>query len=139
VRALAALTEDFAWLQARTGCALTPDARGVKAVRPDGSLAALVAYDMWTENAVQVHLAFDTPAAWRCLARAAFAYPFEEAQKGVLWGCASASNARLLRFARRLGFLEAGRIPDGISRGDDLVLFHLRREDCRHLATKETP
>jgi hypothetical protein len=133
VHALAALPEDFTWLQARTGVALTPDVRGVKAVRPDGSVAGLVAYDLWTEGACQVHLAVETPAAWRCLLEPAFQYPFLEAGRRVLLGMAAASNRPLLRLLTRLGFTRTATIPDGIAPGDALHLFTLRREACRYL------
>lgn len=115
------------------GCSLTPDARGIVAVDGDGAVRGGVLYCAWTENSVQVHMATSTPIAWRSLLHAAFAYPFQEAGRGVLMGLIRGSNVKSLAMAQHLGFEETHRVVDGYAKGEDLVLIELRRESCRWL------
>lgn len=133
MRATAATAEDFGWLVERTQCATTAGFRAIKAVDGGGRIRGMVGYDGWTENAVQAHMAVDTPVAWRALIPACFEYPFREAGKGVLLGIIPAHNTRSWRMARRLGFRFAHAVRDGWARGDDLLVLELRREDCRFL------
>lgn len=121
------------WIEARAGCSLMPDARLIEAVDAEGRTRGMVAYERWTENAVQAHMAVDSPIVWRSLLGPAFAYPFQECGKGVLLAVIPAHNVRSVALTRRFGFRETRRIPDGWARGDDLLLFEMTRAECRHL------
>lgn len=123
----------FAWLEGRTGCVLSRNARAIEAVDEQGRVRGMVAYDGWTVNSVQAHMAVDAPAVWRSLLRPAFSYPFEEAGKGLLLGIVPAHNKRSVRMVRRLGFRLVHEVLDGWAPGDSLLCFELRREDCRWL------
>jgi hypothetical protein len=124
----AAPKEDFTWIGMRTGCVLTQNARAIEAVDETGWIRGMVAFDNWTDNAVQVHIATDTPIAWRYLAGPGLEYPFIQGKRGVVIGLIARSNKRSCRFARKMGFEEVGCIEDGQAVGDDLLLFRLRRE-----------
>jgi RimJ/RimL family protein N-acetyltransferase len=69
----------------------------------------------------------------RALVRPAFSYPFEELGKGVLLAMVSSANVRSLRLTVGVGFRETYRIRDGVLPGVDMVLFEMRRPDCRWL------
>lgn len=125
--------EAFAWIEERTGCVLTRGARAIEARDASGRIRGVVAYDGWTENAVQAHMAVDSPVVWRSLLPAVFEYPFLEAGKGLLLGIIPAGNTRSCGMARRLGFREAYRVRDGWDVGEDLVVHEMRRADCRWL------
>lgn len=127
----------FAWLEGRTGCTLTRNARAIEAVDRQGRVRGMVAYDGWTENSVQAHMAVDAPAVCRSLLRPAFSYPFEEAGKGLLLGFIPAHNARSVRLARHIGFHLAHRVLDGWAQGDDLLCFEMRRHECKWLTRRE--
>jgi hypothetical protein len=114
------------------GCSLSPHARGIVAVDGNGVRGGVL-YDLWTDSAVQCHMWADTPVAWRALIPAVFEYPFLEAGRRVLIGAIRSTNAKSLATAKHLGFQECGRVPDGFSEGVDLVLVHMRREQCRYL------
>lgn len=129
----AASPESLRWIEARTGCVLTRNAKGIEAVDAKGNVRGQVAYDCWTDNAVQAHMAVDTPVAWRSLVRPAFEYPFSQAGKSVILGIIPAGNARSIHLARRLGLRETHRVRDGWARGEDLVVLEMRREECRWL------
>ncbi|QSQ14045.1 hypothetical protein [Myxococcus landrumensis] len=119
------------WLQERTGCVLTGTAKAVQAVDDTGRIRGVVGYDMWTVNAVQLHMAVDSPIVWRHLLRPALEYPFLQAGRSVLLGIIPASNMRSCAMARAAGFVESHRVRDGWAVGEDLVVHELRREDWR--------
>jgi L-amino acid N-acyltransferase YncA len=134
---LAAAKSEFGWIEARTGCVLSRNATAIKATDTSGRIRGMVAYDSWTENAVQAHMAVDAAIAWRSLLRPAFAYPFEEAGRGVLLAVVQSSNRASMRLVERFGFREAYRMHDGWAEGNDLVFMELRRAECRFLAGRE--
>ena len=125
--------EAFGWIEARTGCVLTRNARAIQALDVSGRIRGVIAYDMWTESAVQAHMAVDSPVVWRSLLRPAFSYPFVEAGRSLILGIIADDNPKSLAMVRRLGFTEKHRVVDGWSVGVDLVVFELRRHECRWL------
>lgn len=133
MRVEAATPEDFGWLVQRTDCGTTHGFKAIKAVDDAGRIRGMVGYDCWTRNAVQAHMAVDTPMAWRCLVRPAFAYPFQQCGLGVILAAIPAGNSRSVHLARRFGFAETHRVVDGWARGEDLILLEMRRESCRWL------
>jgi RimJ/RimL family protein N-acetyltransferase len=134
VRVVAAGREELGWLFERAGCSLTPRAKAIKAVDASGRIVGMVAYDNWTKNSAEAHMAADSPIAWRKMLWPAFSYPFEQEGLGVLWAVVPQSNSRSQRLTRRLGFNETHRVADGWAKGDDLVLFEMRKEHCRWLS-----
>lgn len=130
--ARAATPDELRWLEERTGAVLTRGARGIAAVDESG-VRGVVAFDGWTPNAVQAHMAVDTPVAWRALLRPVFAYPFEECGRKLMLGIIPADNARSVRMTERLGFRLAYRVADGWADGVDLLCYEMRRDECRWL------
>lgn len=134
MRVEAAAWGDVLWLTDRTGVIGTPRLRAIKATDTAGAIRGMVAYDEWTPASCQVHMAADTPIAWRSLLRPAFSYPFEEVGVRVLLGVIPASNTRALTMVRHFGFTLEHVIRDGFSEGVHLCLFEMRREACRWLS-----
>jgi hypothetical protein len=134
----AAPPEHFDWILSRTGCARTDGFRAIEAVDPDGRIRGMVAFDLWTVNSVQMHLALEAPVVLRSLLRPAFTYVFEESDRGVAIGIVPAHNARALELDKHIGFREAHRIKDGWAPGDDLVVLEMRKHECRWLRRKAT-
>lgn len=137
MRVLAAPREDFGWMEARLGPALTSNARAIKAVDATGRIRGMVAYDNWTEAAVQSHMAVDSPVVWRSLLGPAFSYPFEECGKSLLLGIIPMHNHQSVAMARHLGFRETYRIRDGWAEEDDLLVFEMRRHECPWIGTQK--
>ena len=131
--AQAAPREHYGWLIERAGAPLTGAARAIEAVDAKGVIRGMVAYDFWTDNAVFAHVAVETPIAWRSLLPAIFDYPFNEAGKGVLVAMVSGDNLKSLRMCSHLGFRVAHRIKDGKAQGVDMVMFEMRRDECRYI------
>lgn len=137
MRVQAAQPSHFAWLVERTSCAPTRGFRAIEAVDASGRIRGMVGYDCWTENAVQAHMAVDTPVAWRSLIPAVFEYPFLQARKGILLAIIPAGNRKSVRLASHFGFHETHRVRDGWATGEDLLLLELRREDCGWLGQRK--
>lgn len=129
----AATPEEYSWLLGRVGYTPTASFRALAAVDNTGRVRGMVGFDSWTENSAQAHFAVDTPMALRELAPAAFEYVFHQAGRGVLVGVVREDNARSRRATKHLGFKEAYRIRDGAAAGVALLLYELRREECRYL------
>lgn len=126
-------TRDFEWIIERTGCILTANARAIQAVDDRGVVRGMVAYDCWTPNSVWCHMAVEAPIVWRSLIPVVFAYPLQEAGRGVLLACNSARNEKAVNLTRRLGFSETHRVRDGWAPGEDLIFWEMRKENCRFL------
>lgn len=121
----------FPWLVQRTGCVLTLDFRAIMAVDGKGAIRGMVGYCNWTENAVQAHMASDSPIVWRSLIPAVFEYPF--ATRKLIIATINSKNVGSLALAKHFGFVETHRIRDGFADAEDTVLLELRRENCRWL------
>jgi RimJ/RimL family protein N-acetyltransferase len=130
--------QDSEWLTSRTGVGVTPKFRALEAIDADGRIRGMVGYDNWRPNSVEMHVVLESVAAARPLLRFAFDYAFNHAKKAVAFGLTPASNTRAIRLAKHLGFQTVGRIPDGWEKGADLVVFAMRREDCRWLKGAST-
>lgn len=130
---------DHLWLIERTSAALTGYARGIKVEDERGRIRGMVVYDNETPASFQAHMAVETPIAWRALLPAVFEYPFIQCEKAVLLGVIPAGNLRSCRMVDSLGFRTAHRIRNGWAAGEDLVLFEMRRDECRYLPGYSEP
>lgn len=126
----AATMGDFSWFAQRTGYVLPSNARGV-VTGPEGAPRGMVAFDTWTPNSAHAHVAIDAPGSCRTLLVEAFRYAFSAV--GVLIGLIREANAKSVRLARHLGFREISRVRDGWQAGEALLVFEMRREECRWL------
>lgn len=111
---------------------VTPDLRAIEAIdERTGRIVGMVGYNLWTKNSVNVHVAAESPSVWRSLLAPGFkcGFGYVEVLLGVVYG----DNAKSQRFARKLGFKETHRVKDGAAKGVDLVLFEMRKNECRYL------
>ena len=122
---------EYGWLVERAGCDITPGFKAIKAVDATGRIHGMIGYGAWTENSCLMHIALDNPACFRSLLAWAFRYLFEMTGRGVAFATVRARNERSMRLCKRIGMREAYRLKDAIAVGEDMVLFEMRREDCR--------
>jgi hypothetical protein len=134
VRVRASPLSSLLWLQRRSRCALTPNARAIEVVDAYGQVRGMVAFDNATRTSVEAHMATDTPIAWRSLLPAAFQWAFEELDLRLMLGLIPASNHRARRLVEAAGFSEGYRVREGWAKDVDLVLYEMRKEDCRWLS-----
>lgn len=120
------------WITKRIHLLKVEDAKGIAAESDSGETLGVCMMDTWQEGSVQIHIAIDNPVCLRkyTFIREVFNYIFITSNRLVAVGIVNSDNVKALRFDRKLGFKEIGRIKDGHKKGVDTVLLELRREDC---------
>lgn len=128
---------EYQWLVDRAGCHITPGFKAIKVVDATGRIHGMVGYGEWTENCVVMHIALENPAALREVLRYGFWYPFIQCGRGVALATVRERNRRSMRLCKKVGFREAYRVKDGVAVGEDMVVFEMRREECRYLPERK--
>lgn len=134
MRSRPCIPADFAWLEERAGCVLTRKAQGFQALDDSGRVRGMIAYDEATETETCCHIALESPAALRCLLPSIFRFPFLFNGFDNLLAKVVSTNKRSIRLVQHFGFREVYRRRGGVRAGVDLILFELRRADCRYLS-----
>lgn len=124
--------EDIAWIEDHVGV-LKRNATSIAAVKPDGTIAGVVAFDAWNPGSVHCHIALESPMAWRHLTKAVWLYAFEQEGVSAVLATIPSHRCEAVRMAICLGFKSTHRVRDGFCPGSDLVHFEMRREDCKFL------
>lgn len=124
--------EHYGWIAQRASLIVGDSFRAIEAVESDRILG-MVGYDGWTPNSCAMHVAIDDKRAAHKLLRPAFGIPFTELKKGVVLGSVLSTNAKALVLDRKLGFRQVARLRDVWQPGVDLIIFEMRREECRWL------
>ncbi len=130
--------EHYVWLGEHAGCGITQDFRAVEAVKA-GRILGMVGYCDWAPNSARLHVAVESPWVIKYLLGPGFSYPFREVGVGLLIGITPANALKAVKFNRHLGFREAQRIKDGWGTGVDLIVFEMRRDECKWLNPKSLP
>lgn len=109
-------------------------------LRRGGELVAGVIYEGFNGRNIWMHVAALPGARWmtRRYLRACFIYPFEVAKVARVSGQVDASNTVARRFDEHLGFREEARLRGAAQDGGDVILYVMRREDCRHVEIPPT-
>lgn len=106
----------------------------------NGELTMGVLYQYWTPKSVWMHVAADPAAAMPMngkFLRLAFEYPFIQVGVSQALGMVDASNAKARAFDENIGFKPVSLLPDAGTDGGDLIIYSLRKEDCRFIRRKE--
>jgi len=100
-----------------------------------GELVAGVAYEGFNGHNMWMHVAAVPGRRWmtREYLKACFLYPFQVAGVSRVGGYVDASNEAARRFDEHLGFVEEARLKGAAQDGGDVILYVMRREDCRHV------
>ncbi len=103
-------------------------------VQRDGRIVAGVIYEDYTGHNLFMHVAAD-PGFWlsRAALHAFFAYPFVQLACQRVTGWLEASNAAAIALDEHLGFVHEATLKNAARDGGDVLLYVLRREDCRFL------
>jgi RimJ/RimL family protein N-acetyltransferase len=101
----------------------------------DGELVAGVIYEGWNGVNIWMHVAAEPGKRWmtRDYLRYCFYYPFEELGCKRVSGYVEASNEVACRFDEHLGFQQEAVLKGAATDGGDVVLYVMRRENCRFL------
>lgn len=119
------------WMHRKTKLPWSSDLRTIGVMRDDGTIAAAVGFNSWTDEGCWMHVAFDgAHSMTRNLMRAAFKYPFKDCGKSAVYALPHKDNDEALRFIPKMGFKE-------LARTVDCVMFEMKAEDCRWIKEKE--
>lgn len=127
------------WTEFRLGFRLRDDAQFIGIAR-QSDLVAAVAFDTFASRGCNIHVASNGGGMWLGRAPAAIvvavlAYPFIQCGFARVTGLIDADNRRSLRLARRIGFVEEGRMRGASVSGSDLVVMGLLREDLERVSS----
>lgn len=118
------------WLNKRTNLPWGSDLRCIGLMREDGTIAAAVGFNAWTEKSCWMHVAFDTPhSLTRALLRAAFEYPLVQCGKEAVYGLTPKHISEAVTMNRKLGFRE-------IAETVDCIMFEMKADECRWIKEK---
>lgn len=107
--------------------------KGLGLVR-DGEMVCGVLYEGFNGHNVWMHVAAEPGSRWmvREYLRYCFHYPFNEMGCTRVSGYVEASNSAARRFDEHLGFQREAVLQGAASDGGDVILYVMRKEDCRY-------
>lgn len=100
----------------------------------DGELVAGVVYEGYNGVNVWMHVAIAPGTLLtRDYIRYCFQYPFDELGCKRVSGYVEASNTAARRFDEHIGFKQEAVLKGAATDGGDVILYVMRREDCRYV------
>ena len=101
----------------------------------DGRLVAGVIYEGFNGVNVWMHVGAEPGKRWMTKAylRACFLYPFAQLGCRRVSGFVEAWNMDARRFDEHLGFRQEAMLQGAASDGGDVILYVMRREECRYV------
>lgn len=100
-----------------------------------GELLAGVVFENWTDRSVEAHIAALPGRRWARpdFFAVCFRYAFLQLDVEIMYAHVRASNIDCCRLVEHLGFREVV-ILEGAAVRDDLIIYAIRRSECRYLA-----
>lgn len=124
----------FAYVREHTPVVVTAGMKGLGLER-DGQLIAGVLYEGYNKVNIWMHVATTPGKRWTLeFLRYCFYYPFVELGCRRVSGWVEASNMQARRFDEHLGFRPEAVLHGAASDGGDVILYVMRREECRYVA-----
>jgi RimJ/RimL family protein N-acetyltransferase len=128
----------FEFIQSAVGgLAKSSDMQAIGLAR-DGKLVAGAVYEGFNGVNMWVHVAGLPGRSWlnREFLKAGFRYPFIQCGVKRLSGYVNASNTDARRFDEHVGFKEEARLRGAAPDGGDVIIYVMRKEDCRFLGAE---
>lgn len=123
----------WAYVRQYTPISMVAGSKGLGLER-DGELIAGVVYEGYNTQNVWMHVATTPGKKWTMeFMRYCFYYPFVELGCKRVSGYVEASNALARRFDEHLGFKKEAVLEGAAADGGDVILYVMRREDCRYV------
>ena len=98
----------------------------------------VIGFDSFIGKTCQIHVVNRkkkyTP---RALLKAVFEYPFEKIGIEILLGVVNSKNVEAMKYDQNLGFKEVNRFEGMHEDGGDIVLFAMKKEDCRFIRSSK--
>ena len=131
--------EHWIWLAERASLSVGPGFGAMEAIEDmkgaEGPprILGMVGFDGWTPATVSMHVALEAPIALRGLLRQCFGMAFIQFDRRVVTVMVRSNNQRSKELVRHLGFREVFRGRNYWSKGVDMILFEMRRNECRFI------
>lgn len=127
----------FSFVSAFTPLNMVSGMQGL-GLEKDGNLVAGVVYEGFNKYNVWMHVAAVPGKRWMTkeYLRASFRYPFVQLGCKRVSGYVEASNYAARSFDEHLGFRQEAVLKGAASDGGDVILYVMRREDCRFIGEK---
>ena len=120
------------------GVRATNDLRAMFWVSNSHQIEWVVGYDGFIGKVCQMHVVKTAhKPVPRKLLWAAFDYPFNRAGIEMILGVVNSNNEYAMNFDEHLGFKELNRLPGMHDDGGDLVLFGMKKAECKWVKEKK--
>ena len=105
----------------------------------DDELKGVVGFNGFLGKVCQMHVAMapDFRFSPKAMLKACFKFAFLERKCELVLGFVNSLNEAAMRYDEHLGFKELYRIPKLHDEGGDIVVFGLRKNDCKYLTMVE--
>lgn len=124
--------EHYPWIAQRAGLVVGDNFRAIEVT--DGErILGMVGFDGWTPNSCSLHIALESPIALRKLAHHGFRTVFVGLGRQVALASVLSTNKRSRRLVSGLGFRKVACLRDAWEPRVDMLIFEMRREECRWL------
>jgi RimJ/RimL family protein N-acetyltransferase len=126
---------DWGWVQLHQPILRVEDTGGIMAVDLDKQeTIGAVIFDNWTENSVCAHMIITKPMLLRHgFLEECFDFAFNVSGRKVMTGLVNSDNIKAQKLDEHIGFKEIARLHDGWKDGVDIIMYEMRKEDCRWL------
>lgn len=122
-------------LQKEIGVQPSADLQAIFWVNPqDKAIEWCIGYTSFLGKTCQIHVvSFNKKYTPRKLLWAAFDYPFNQAGVETLIGIVNSKNDLAMKYDQNLGFKEVYRFEGVHDEGGDVVVFEMKKQDCRFI------
>jgi len=117
-----------AYLEAKLGVTLHPDAQFIANVEPYG----VAAFERYTGDDIEMHYGGEPGFLTRKFIRSIAIYVFRQLGCNRLTGRVPAFRPKGAEMALRIGFTHEGTLRQAIN-GEDVLIFGMLKEECRWL------
>jgi RimJ/RimL family protein N-acetyltransferase len=131
---LASTPEIGRWVAAQMDSQFAENNASAIGLVRDGKIVAGVIYENWNGKSVVCHLAIAGKVN-RSFLRIVCGYAFEGLEAEKVIGPIASSNAKSIKAAKTIGFVEETRITNAAPNGD-IILFTMTADQCRFLGDK---
>lgn len=125
------------WVSERAGAPMHHGDKTLGLLDPNKGLIAGVLYQDFNGANIVAHIAAEPGARWltRQFLWMMFDYPFNQLRVKRITGQVAAKNIQARQFDEHLGFVAEATLKDALP-DDDLIIYCMRRENCRWLSLK---
>lgn len=122
---------DWPEIRKRVPIKLVEDTQGIVARDESGDLAGAVVFDNFSYSSVQCHQVIVKPLLLRHgFFEEVCRHAYDTCGKHQIIGLVSSDDEKVLKFNKKIGFVETARIPNGHSIGIDTVVMTMTAEQC---------